>query len=755
MTDDIERRPLRRGFSEPPAEAFASLADRIRVPIWIFNREYIVVYANEHTTIFGQGHDLGASLTDFSPEVQHVVKPLLDDCLRSGASLNYEGWVTSVIRGRCYWKLNVVALPDQLTALVVNDWTGRKRAEYELDFSNMRYRQLFESINDGACTISAHGDFEIVNPALERILGAKPDTLAGRNYREFFPPDALPIESLAGKVQQQGQSMTYEVPVRRPDGEVRDLQITLQSQFDVTGEFTCILAMVQDCTLYNHYQRKLEGSEARNRAFLHAVPDLIFLINRQGTFIDYHAKSPEDLAAPPDQLIGRTVHDILPEGLARLTMEKFEEAYEVNGFVIYDYELTVGRGVRRFEARVCPSGKDEALAVIRDVTDQHRTELLLRDSAARYDELLKTVHDGVAIYDADHRIISANPSLVRMLGYRECDLVGTNLLDCFDQPSEFLWLEECVDLQDEEDCGDCRRNEVLLLARDGRTIIAEVSARPVSTGDGSVLWYAVFTDITVQKMIEQELKVSEDEFRMVVNASKDAIVTVDEQGLIRLFNPAAERMFKRRFGTVIGQPLNFLMPENLRDRHAESVRSYFDTGKPDAAIDMTLELPAVTSDGTEFPIELSLSAGSHDQGRFVMATIRDITQRRLMEEALRDSELRYRYIFENVGEGIVFLNATGDDDMVCTLANAAAENLVGVGPGQMNGRSYREIFEPEALAKVEQEVVRRRAGESGKYEVSIRRADGTLRNVVISARPVIDDEGTFQGSFCLLWDAEG
>ena len=749
MVDELGQNPIRKGFSEPPAEVFAGLADRIRVPIWIFNKDLIVVYANEHTAVFGSGEDLGRSLSDFSKDVEETIAPLIADCLKTGSAVGYEGWVTSSLRGRCYWKVNVVALPGDLAGVVVNDFTGRKSAEHELDTSNRRYEQLFESIAEGVCTMTPEGMFEIVNPALERIVGVDPGTLSGRNRAEFLQSQSVPQEVIDKTLTELRDAVAFEVQIKRPDGELRDLYISAQPQYDSHGVYNGVLALIQDFTLYKQSQRRLKGSESLNQAFFHAIPDIIFLLDRSGKFLDFHARRQEDLAASPDEIIGRTVFDILPEGLARMTVEKVTEAFEIGDFITYEYQLTLKGQRRQFESRMCPSGDDLVLAVIRDVTDRYVTEGELNASLARFENLVDSLHDGVAIVDQEHSILKINDSLCRMLGYRREELVGSSLLDYLDQPNEYIWAEEAASQRVAED-SPAERIELTLLARDSRTVVAAVSSAPIEDTRHS---FAVFTDITVQKVVEQELQVSEDEFRMVVNASKDAIVTIDERGLVRLFNPAAERLFNRRFGSMYGQPLDCLMPENLRERHGEFVRSYFATGKPDAAIDMTLELPAVTSDGTEFPIELSLSSGSHDQGRFVMAIIRDISQRQLMEEALRDSELRYRYIFENVGEGIVFLSATEDGDLVCSMVNAAAERLAGVEPGMLNGVSYRKIFDPDELKKVEGELTRRKSGEPGKYKVTLRRMDGKPQDVVITARPRFDENDNFIGSFCLVWDA--
>ena len=121
----------------------------------------------------------------------------------------------------------------------------------------------------------------------------------------------------------------------------------------------------------------------------------------------------------------------------------------------------------------------------------------------------------------------------------------------------------------------------------------------------------------------------------VIQATKDAMIAITEEGLIAIFNPAAEQMFGYSHEEMLGQPLDRLMPEEFRERHGEYVKSYFATGEPRRALDRVIELPGLRSDGTVFPMEISLSAGRYggeQPKQFVIGIARDITERRRAEE---------------------------------------------------------------------------------------------------------------------------
>lgn len=136
------------------------------------------------------------------------------------------------------------------------------------------------------------------------------------------------------------------------------------------------------------------------------------------------------------------------------------------------------------------------------------------------------------------------------------------------------------------------------------------------------------------KQAWETLRKSEIVLRTVVDSTQEAIISIGEEGTVTLFNPAAERMFGLCAGDILGQSLDRLMPEEFRKPHAEYVKSYFASGKPDGAVGRILELPGLRSNGEVFPMEISLSASEPGGKRFVIAVARDITERKQNEKDL-------------------------------------------------------------------------------------------------------------------------
>ncbi|MFN2542517.1 MAG: PAS domain S-box protein [Chthoniobacterales bacterium] len=140
-----------------------------------------------------------------------------------------------------------------------------------------------------------------------------------------------------------------------------------------------------------------------------------------------------------------------------------------------------------------------------------------------------------------------------------------------------------------------------------------------------------------RKRLEGSLRASEDRFRSLVQSANDAIVLADERGHIVSWNAGAQRIFGYREEEVVGQPLTMLMPERYRDAHCKGLARFQATGES-RVVGKTIELRGVRKDGIEFPLDLSIATWKTEACAFFSAIIRDITERKQAEDALRQSE---------------------------------------------------------------------------------------------------------------------
>lgn len=121
-------------------------------------------------------------------------------------------------------------------------------------------------------------------------------------------------------------------------------------------------------------EQALRESEARNRAILDAIPDLMFVYDRDGTYLDYHAAKAAPLAVPPDQFLGRNIRDVLPPDAAERLLHGFRLALESGRPQRVEYSLDLAGEARAFEARICLLDDRRLLVMARDITDLKQAE---------------------------------------------------------------------------------------------------------------------------------------------------------------------------------------------------------------------------------------------------------------------------------------------------------------------------------------------------------------------------------------------
>ncbi len=242
-------------------------------------------------------------------------------------------------------------------------------------------------------------------------------------------------------------------------------------------------------------------------------------------------------------------------------------------------------------------------------------------------------------------------------------------------------------------------------------------------------------------MSSTETRAVDTALRTIVNAAREAMIAIGEDGLITLFNPAAEKMFGRKKEEMLGQPVDCLMLAEYRGWHREYVKSYFATGKPAGAAGRVVELRGLRNDGHVFPMDISLTAGNADGRPLVVAVVRDITARKRAEEALRKERGRAKTYLDLAGVLFVAIDAAG----TVTLVNRKACEVLGYAEEEIVGRNWFDTCLPQRLRKTVKEVSRQLVrGETELveyYENPVLTKSGAERLIAWHNTVLRDDEG--------------
>ena len=248
----------------------------------------------------------------------------------------------------------------------------------ELKESESRFTTMLSIATDGIHLLDEQGNVAEANPAFCRMLGYTRDELFKLNVTDW---DAqwLPNELVAKIGELISHPAVFETTHRHKDGTCCDVEI---NAVGVTFDGRRYLyAAARDITDRKKSTKALNDSESHAHALISAIPDFMFMLNRLGVYIDYKAPM-EELYYQNQSIIGKKNRDIMPPEFCDLIDKKIASTLQTGQMQVFEYELTMPtEGIREFEARMVPSGSDEVIALVRDITDRNKTvaELKLRN----------------------------------------------------------------------------------------------------------------------------------------------------------------------------------------------------------------------------------------------------------------------------------------------------------------------------------------------------------------------------------------
>ena len=481
---------------------------------------------------------------------------------------------------------------------------------------------------------------------------------------------------------------------------------------------------------------KLERSERRFRELVDLAPIGIFQTAPDGLFIASNTAFARMLGySSPQELMGlELARDVYVDVSDRLkVLREMSRRESVSGLELRlrkrdgtpIWVQTDGRTVRDPMGKVL---RYEVFAL--DVTERKQAEGALRESEQRFRQVTESIDEVFWLTDvARNNVMYVSPAYERIWG-RTCESVYASPRNWMTaiHPEDRSRLNDAAVTMQVSGAYDV---EYRILRPDGSVRWIHDRAFPIRNAEQEVYRIAgVAEDVTDRRQAEEALRTSEARKRAVLEASLDAIITIDEEGRVIEVNPATERTFGWAASEMMGRDLaEMVIPPAFREAYRKGLERHRVSG--DARIlGKVIEMPAMRRGGEEFPVELFISRVEVEGAPHFVGYIRDLTERKKAERDTRRSEERFRRLFDSNAIGITVADLTG----AILEANDAFLTMLGyTGEDLRSGRLRWDDMTPPEYRALDQAAVEslRGTGVASPWEKEMFRKDGTRVPVLL------------------------
>ncbi len=649
-----------------------------------------------------------------------------------------------------YQHRNGTIIPIEINATVVQrtsgpviitlcrDISARKLSEQRLKESESNYRQIFDGIAEGIYRSASDGRVLLVNPALARMLGfEEPEEMVDFNTNQDGYIDPNTHRIFLGKMERDGSVKNMVSEWRKKDGSILVAKENAHAVKDEAGNIMFYEGTVEDITEKKRAEDALRTSEYQYRTTIDSMGDAIHVVDRDLRIIlcnRIFVQWCRDLNLE-QEVLNKDIFELCPF-LNQRTREEYETVFSTKKVLVSQETNEVAGRVMATETRKIPVFEDEkvirVITVMRDITEQKKSEQKLIESEEKYRQIFEGIAEGIYRSTPDGRVLLSNPALVRMLGYSSIEELTQRDIrrEGFSDPKarrQFLDLIE-KNGQVKDLISQWRRD-------DGTEVTVKENAHAVRDSSGKTLYYeGTVEDITEQKKNEYAFRQNEQRYKALADSSPDLVFVIDRQAKIKYANDRAASVVGLAGEQAIGRSITEFFPQHINQVQQVQLMEVFEKGRA-----AHYELPTPVGDRVMW-LETWLVPMTDENGsvKEVMGVCRDLTERVNMEKALKESEEKYRQIFEGISEGIYRSTPDGkllfaNPSLIRMLGYKNLEDVQGI---DINVRVYLDQGTREKFAKqIEQN------GEVIGFESEMMSKDGSVITVSENARLVRDDQG--------------
>ncbi len=557
---------------------------------------------------------------------------------------------------------------------VLRDITKRKKIETALQESEEKYSRIFESMTVGLAIVDFDGFIRDVNPAFCSIYGYSKEEAANKHTTKLLHKEFLYTFQEFFRPMREGDCFLRETIDKRKDGskiilEVRGTVITVKKE-------KYILVILRDISARKQAQEKLNELQEYLHLQIEQMPiglivwDNNFRVrswNPSAERIFGFTEKEVQGKHPYGLIVGKKVQPQVNEVWKRMLAGE-ETAHLTNENITRD-SRTILCSWSNTSLKKSDGSLIGVLSMVDDITERKNAERTLLESENKYRTLTDNINIGIfrSTIGKKGRFIEVNPALLRMFGFRSKKMVmEMDVSDLYQQPGYRILLSNELSKK-----GYIKNKELTLRKRDGSTFIGSVSSVAVKDNQGNILYFdGMIEDISKRKSVLESLKSSEERLKILFESAPDAFYLLDLKGVLLDGNKAAEDMSGYKREELIGKNIFKidLLPKSELPKAVKSLKQNIQ-GKGTGPEEFNL----IHKNGKLVPVENITYPVNIENKTVILGIARDITERKMAESALQESEEKLRNIVESSTN--VFYSHTPDH--IITYISPQIEQFIG------------------------------------------------------------------------------
>jgi PAS domain S-box-containing protein len=775
ITDITERRWAEEKLRESE-ERYRLIVENMPVLICRFLPETgIITFVNdEYCKYFKKSYEelVGHSFLELIPESEHQeVKDHFESLNKDNHVITYEHQVISP-DGERWQRWIDQALFDEYDNVIEYqsigmDLTDRRLAEEALREERDRAQTYLDLVGAIIVVLDREGRVTLINKRGCEVLGYREEEILGKSWIDCFIPEHERSlirkgfsRAVAGKVR---MGDLYENAVLTKSNEERIILWNNAVIKDADNNLISIISSGEDITERKQAEEALQESEEKYRTIVEGIEEGYYEIDLKGNLTFFNDSLCQILDHTRDELQGVNYRTFYSEGAMRnKVFQVYNEVYRTKQSAnVYDWEIVGKDGEKKYiDISISlihdPGGKALGFrGVVRDITERKRAEeeIQIKDMA------IASSMSAIALADLESNISYVNSSFLKMWNFTSKEeILGKSALEFWHEKEVALAIIEALIK------GENWEGELVAKRGDGSLFNVQLSANMITDQSGKpICMMASFFDITEKKIAENALRESEEKLSQIVQGSSIPTFVINSNHVITHWNRACENMTGFPADEMINtrrqwMPFYFgerpVMADLVASRSAEKdiERYYSKRFKKSSVIEGAYEAEDLFPHLGEGGRWLFFTAAPlrNSEGRITGAieTLQDITEQKIFENSLQESEKKYRMLVETMNDGIVMV----DENNLVTFTNDKFCQMVGYSKDEIIGHSLESLICEDERQKFLNEMKKRREGYQEKYEIALQSSGGNRVYTIVSPRLILDEDNSYAGSFGIFTD---